>query len=294
MTNEEVFDDDFYQEDFSTASEWEAFVSRLNDLLETYEVIDEENLKANELSLCDWSEESEEILFNDFDLVVTRYKAKIPARESESSKSVNQVFSDLISAENDFCLLDVNYLKNDYEVLNSPKPPSLHPIAVFYGLRDFVVIRSKRKSLTDVNQIKLLQSSLSLAINDSKVPVFIQVLYKEQEVFLGMYESGEFRLSFDVVHLRQPPPSCKYLSGLLDMFKGKNLIILFQMNFINLNFRKNLNPLCEHIYGVSLPNLQPQKLSLINLHKRQKERQRRLGCCRFYQCSFLTSIWSVC
>lgn len=223
MGNEEVFDDDFYQEDFSTASEYEAFVSRLSDLLETYEIFDEENLKTNELSLCEWTEDNEEIHFNDFDLVVTRYKAKIAPRDSENSKNVNQVFQDLISAENDFCLLDVNYLKNDYEVLNSPKPPSLHPIAVFYGLRDFVVIRTKRKSLTDVNQIKLLQSSLSLALNESKckVPAFIQVLYKEQEVFLGMYESGEYRLSFDIVHLRQPPPSCKYLSGLLDMFKGE-------------------------------------------------------------------------
>lgn len=192
-------------------------------MLETYEVADEESLKPNELSLCDWSDESEGIFFNDFDLIVTRYKAKIPARESENSKNASQVFQDLISIENDFCLLDVNYLKGDYEVLNAPKPPALHPIAVFYGLRDFVVIRSKRRSLTDTSQIKLLQSSLSLAINESKckIPAFIQVLYKEQEVYLGMYESGEFRLSFDIVHLRQPPPSCKYLSGLLDMFKGK-------------------------------------------------------------------------
>lgn len=96
MTNEEVFDDDFYQEDFSTASEWEAFVSRLSDLIETYEVIDEQILKTNELSLCEWTEDSDDILFNDFDLVVTRYKAKIPAREPENSKNVNQVFSDLI------------------------------------------------------------------------------------------------------------------------------------------------------------------------------------------------------
>lgn len=223
MTNEEVFDDDFYQEDFSTASDWEAFVSRLSDLLETYEIVDEESLKTNELSLCEWNEENEEILFNDFDLIVTRYKAKISPRESENAKNVNQVFQDLISAENDFCLLDINYLKHDYEVLNSPKLPSLHPISVFYGLRDFVVIRSKRKSITDVNQIKLLQSSLSLAIFESKckIPAFIQVLYKEQEVFLGIYESGEFRVNFDIVHLKQPPPSCKYLSGLLDMFKGE-------------------------------------------------------------------------
>jgi Rab3 GTPase-activating protein catalytic subunit len=223
MTNEEVFDDDFYQEDFSSASIWEAFISQLGEILENYEIVDEEPLKPNELSLCEWTEEKEEVQFNDFDLVVTRYKAKVPARDGESTKSLNQVFLDLSSQDNDYSLLDVNYLRHDYEVINAPKPPSIHPVAVFYGLRDFVVVKSKRKSLTDVSQIKLLQSSLSLAVNEAKckIPAFIQVLYHEQDVFLGLYENGEQRISFDIVHLKTPPPSCKYLSGLLDMFKGK-------------------------------------------------------------------------
>jgi Rab3 GTPase-activating protein catalytic subunit len=221
----ELFDDDFYQEDFSTASEYEVFLSRLSDIFEKYEINDEEQLKEYELSLCEWTNESDEISFNDFNLIVTRYKAKIAQRDSESSgksQVINQVFQDLISIENDFCLVDVNYLKGDYEVLNSPPQPNLHPIAVFYGLRDFVVVRSKRKSLTDTSQIKQLQSTLSLAINESKckIPAFIQVLYREQDVYLGIYESGEQRLSFDIVHLKIPPPACKYLSGLLDMFKG--------------------------------------------------------------------------
>lgn len=224
MGNEEVFEDEFYQEDFSSASEWESFVSRLSDVLEGFEaIIEEEPLSAYQLSLCEWSEECEEILFNDFDLFVNRYKAKIPLRDESSKSSQFQVFQDLISTENDYCLLDTNYLKNDYEVLNAPKPPNIHPIAVWYGLRDFVVIRNKRKPLNDISQIKLLQSSMGLAVFESKckIPVFIQVLYHEQDVYLGVVEHSEYRLSFDIVHLKTPPPSCKYLSGLLDMFKGK-------------------------------------------------------------------------
>lgn len=231
MGNEEVYDDEFYQEDFSTASEWEAFVSRLSDLLEAFEVADEEPLTTNQLSLCEWTEECDEILFNDFDLIVTRYKAKIAPRDESSKVAVQcQAFQDVISTENDYCLLDTNYLKHDYEVLNAPKPPNIHPIAVWYGLRDFVVIRNKRKALHDVSQIKLLQSSMSLAVSDSKckIPAFIQVLYHEQDVYLGVVEHGEFRMSFDVIHLKTPPPSCKYLSGLLEMFKGK-----INVNYIN-------------------------------------------------------------
>ncbi|KAL7043958.1 hypothetical protein ACKWTF_001718 [Chironomus riparius] len=230
MANEEVFDDDFYQEDFSTASEFEAFISRLGDIFETYEVVDEEALSSNELSLCEWTEETEDIMFNDFNLSVIRYKAKIKPRETESSKAINQVFQDLTSQENDYSLLDMNYLKHDYEVLNAPKSPNIHPVAVFYGLRDFVVLKSKRKPLMDISQMKLLQSSLSLAINESKckIPAFIQILYHEQDVFLGIYDAGEQRLSFDIAHLKTAPPSCKYLSGLLDMFKGK-----IGVNYIN-------------------------------------------------------------
>ena len=230
MTNEEVLEDEFYQEDFSTASVFEAFVSRLGDLLENFETVDEESLSAHELSICEWTEDNDEILFNDFDLIVTRYKAKIKARDEPPKSAQCQVFQDLISMENDYCLLDTSYLKNNYEQLNSPRAPNIHPLAVWYGLRDFVVIRSKRRALHDVSQIKLLQSAMSLAVFDSKckIPAFIQVLYHEQDVYLGVYEHAEHRLSFDIVHLKTSPPSCKYLSGLIDLFKGK-----VNVNYVN-------------------------------------------------------------
>lgn len=38
---------------------------------------------------------------------------------------------------------------------------------------------------------------------------------------LGVCETKSTRLSFDVVHLANSPPACKYLSGILDMFKEK-------------------------------------------------------------------------
>ncbi|CRL04576.1 CLUMA_CG017645, isoform A [Clunio marinus] len=222
MANEEVFDDDFYQEDFSTATEWEAFVSRLTDILESYEVVEEEPLSNNELSLCEWCEEEESIVFNDFNLSVIRYKAKIPPKQEASKSTQCQVFQDLISIKNDHCLLDFNYLRHDYEVLYAPKPAKIHPLAVWYGLRDFIVLKNK-KPLHDLSKIKLLQSSMRISVFDSKcnIPTFIQALYHEQDLFLGIYEYKEFQLAFDIVHLKTPPPPCKYLSGLIEMFKGK-------------------------------------------------------------------------
>lgn len=38
---------------------------------------------------------------------------------------------------------------------------------------------------------------------------------------LGVCEQENTRLTFDIVHLAQAHPSCKYLSGILDMFKEK-------------------------------------------------------------------------
>ena len=38
---------------------------------------------------------------------------------------------------------------------------------------------------------------------------------------VGVCEQENTRVTFDIVHLAQTHPSCKYLSGILDMFKEK-------------------------------------------------------------------------
>ncbi|CAO1335080.1 unnamed protein product [Diamesa serratosioi] len=224
MKNEEMNEDQFYQEDFSTATEWEAFVSRLTDYLEDIQVESEENLSIAQLSTCEWTQKTEEALFNNFDLILTRYKAKIEPRSEPSKSLQSQVFIDLNAMDNDYCILDSQLLVRDsFERGQITKQHRVHPIAVYYGLRDFVVIESNNKPILDISQIKLLQSSMSMAVFESKcnIPVFIRVLEEDQNVFLGVYEHGEFKLSFDIIHLISPPPALKYLSGLLDMFKSK-------------------------------------------------------------------------
>lgn len=218
-------DDQFYQEDFSTATEWEAFISKLVDCLEAVKVESEENLTAAQLSTCEWTAESEDlIMYNKFDLELTRHKAIIKPRSEPSKTLQPQAFTDITSMENDYCLLDSQLLvKDSSEDFLATKPHMVHPIAVYYGLRDFIVIESITNSISDICQIKLLQSSVSMAIFESKckIPVFVRLLEEDQNVFMGVFEHGEYKLSFDVIHLINPPPALKYLSGLLDMFKGK-------------------------------------------------------------------------
>lgn len=51
-----------------------------------------------------------------------------------------------------------------------------------------------------------------------KIFIFLSII---KLYISGVCESRATRLSFDIVHLASTPPTCKYLSGLLDMFKGK-------------------------------------------------------------------------
>ncbi|KAJ6646376.1 Rab3 GTPase-activating protein catalytic subunit [Pseudolycoriella hygida] len=224
---EEIDDNEFYQQDFTTASEWEIFNARLEEQFHEWKlpfVETQENLDQNELSLCDWNIDRETVFFADSELVIARYCVLTPASSSSPDKSASlttsdksksqicQAFKDLISLENNFCILD-----------EKCDETSIHPIARWYGLRDFVVVYPTKKSITNESQIRILLSSVHIAVAESncEVPVFVQVMEKRQNVFLGVCESRSTRLTFDIVHLASTPPTCKYLTGLLDMFKGK-------------------------------------------------------------------------
>lgn len=255
MTNEELFDDEFYQEDFSTASVFEAFVSRLSELYENYENFNKEPLQSHQLSLCDWIEEVEEISFNEFELVLTRYRCKVNDSDevTEGSSSVDVVFQDLISMENDYCLLDVKHFRRDPD---NPTKKFVHPIAVWYGLRDFAVIKSRKRILHEMSDIKMLQSAMNLAMIDSKckIPTFVQVMDPDQNVFIGVYDNCEHRVSFEIAHLKVPPPSCKYLSGLLDMFRGKVDTAYQNPAIVSVRLAYNIKNFATHTFKTQKSN----------------------------------------
>ncbi|GAB0098818.1 hypothetical protein DMENIID0001_146220 [Sergentomyia squamirostris] len=218
--NEEIDDLEFFQQDFTTASEWEIFTARLEEIFHEWKlpfVSLGGKLNRNQLSHCDWDFCEELVNFADVELQIARYTAKLddvneeekPEKEEESRQC--QAFVDLMALENDFSILDE---KADTD---------LHPIARWYGLRDFVLVIPTKQSITNESQIRILLSSVHIAVAESncEVPVFVQVLERSHCVYLGVCEFQSTRLSFDIVHLQATPPPFKYLSGLLDMFKGK-------------------------------------------------------------------------
>ncbi|XP_037047292.1 rab3 GTPase-activating protein catalytic subunit isoform X2 [Bradysia coprophila] len=214
----EIDDNEFYQQDFTTASEWEVFNARLEEQFHEWKLPFVETkapLNRNELSLCEWNVVKENVYFADSELTIARYCAK-PANNPTSPEKMKsqtcQAFKDLLALENNFCILD--------ERCDDTK---IHPIARWYGLRDFVVVYPTKSAITNESQIRVLLSSIHIAVAESncEVPVFVQVMEKRRKVYLGVCESRSTRLTFDIVHLASTPPTCKYLSGLLDMFKGK-------------------------------------------------------------------------
>lgn len=224
--SEEIDDNEFFQQDFTTATEWEVFNARLEEIFHEWKLPFSEmgpNLLKDQLGLCEWDVTTETIFFADFEINVTRYKIKLSEVTVEINEELEisekkrpeqkgcQAFLDLMSGENNHCFLD-------------EKSDSTIPVlARWYGLREFVVLSPGKKLVKNPSQIKLLLSSVHIAVSESncEVPVFIQVMDTLQNVYLGVCEYQSTRLSFDIVHLSTTPPQCKYMSGLLDMFKAK-------------------------------------------------------------------------
>jgi len=64
--NEEVDDQDFYQHDFTTTTDWEIFVAHLEKIIQEWrlpKVKIEPRLKKGDLSEEEWERTSEKILF---------------------------------------------------------------------------------------------------------------------------------------------------------------------------------------------------------------------------------------
>ncbi|XP_055548685.1 rab3 GTPase-activating protein catalytic subunit isoform X2 [Wyeomyia smithii] len=247
MLNEEVDDTEFFQQDFTTASEWEIFNARLEEIFHEWKLSyglagNQGRLGRNELSLCEWTVLKEKLSFADVELDVVRYKANVSERElSPESKPESgecQAFVDLLAND------------NDYSIIDHMADRRLHPLAQWYGLREFVVVVPVKQSITNESQIRILMSSIHIAVSESScdVPVFVQVLEKVQNVFLGVCESDSVKLLFDIVHLNIIPPTCKYLSGLLDVFKGKVSVPYMDPVAVSVRFTYSLNKFLNYSY----------------------------------------------
>ncbi|KAL7866119.1 hypothetical protein SRHO_G00113660 [Serrasalmus rhombeus] len=200
--------------DFTTASEWERFVSRVEEVLNDWKLIGSNVGKPpekGEYTSGTWEENSREINFADFKFSITHHYLKQESVESEGKEDGEEdafplAMQDLLCMNNDF-------------------PPRAHCLVRWYGVREFVVISpgANCEAVISESKCNLLLSSVSIALANTgcQVPLFVQIQQKWRKMYAGECQGPGVRADFEMVHLRKVPSQYNHLSGLMDIFKSK-------------------------------------------------------------------------
>ncbi|XP_023243587.1 rab3 GTPase-activating protein catalytic subunit-like [Centruroides sculpturatus] len=216
MSSEEE-QDVFEITDFTTASEWERFIARIEEIIHEWKLVSSATvqppLKKNELITSQWEEERESLLFANvsFDVIhhyikQEKHSSDEVAGSDESNELLPCAMTDVMSWENDF-------------------PPRAHCLVRWYGLRDFIIIHPSKnnEAITNEDKAKLLLSSICIAINNTNcsLPIFVQLLQPHEKFYTGICEGGGFRMNFEMVRLHHTLPQYNHLSGLLNIYRSK-------------------------------------------------------------------------
>ncbi|KAL2081252.1 hypothetical protein ACEWY4_023105 [Coilia grayii] len=200
--------------DFTTASEWERFVSRVEEVLNDWKLIGSSVGKPPEkgdYTNGTWEEKNQEINFADFKFCVTHHYLKQEVSDNEGKEEQEE---DAFPA----AMQDLLCMNNDF-------PPRAHCLVRWYGMREFVVISpgANCEAIISESKCNLLLSSVSIGLANTgcQVPVFVQIQQKWRRMYAGECQGSGVRTDFEMVHLRKVPSQYNHLAGLLDIFKSK-------------------------------------------------------------------------
>ncbi|XP_021364104.1 rab3 GTPase-activating protein catalytic subunit-like, partial [Mizuhopecten yessoensis] len=213
--------------DFTTASEWERFVARLEEILHEWKLVSVQSrhpvTKADQNNGT-WIERTEEILFADFKFIASHHYLKPAASSPDQTPDMRQSPDEEIEEveENEdvipTVMMDMMNTENDF-------PSKAHFLSRLYGLQEFVVIApsSKSDAIDSESRIKLLLSSVSIALSNAgcPVPVFVQIQQFWRQMYSGICLMSGTTINFDVIQFQRVPPQYNHLAGLLDVFKAK-------------------------------------------------------------------------
>ncbi|XP_018562940.1 rab3 GTPase-activating protein catalytic subunit-like [Anoplophora glabripennis] len=211
--NEEIDDSEFYHQDFTTASEWEIFIARLEEVINQWKTEDLKNEPAVETQNI-WDIRNEKVSFADFDFILSLHRKKVETPDSSESSDVNE-------EKQNKNPIDSLY---DFQLYDENNTTDASCLSTWYGINEFIVLSPfNNVGVTSESKIKILLSSAYVVASNlnCEVPIFVQIREKWQRCFLGVYEGDGIRTNFEMVHLKRGPPHCQYLTGLLDLFKTK-------------------------------------------------------------------------
>lgn len=210
VTTDPIFDIN----DFTTASDWEKFISDLEQALRQWGLSSgqrkagSKRLSREQLSASSWSLLTEPLKFSRVALLLHHFYAKdLPEEEpldiSRRGNELPVALQDTASSDNDF-------------VSQCPA------ITRLFGLREYVLISSadRNQPISNIDRVKLLTSSSAISLGNiaCTVPVFVQVTPNH---YTGLLIDSDMRTHFDMVCLKEVPSKLKHLSTLLTLFKEK-------------------------------------------------------------------------
>lgn len=215
--NAEVDDPDVYHQDFTTASAWEEFVDRIEKIIADWKLNQPKTrlpLKKGDLD-GEWTTRTEEIHFEGETFSLTSWSLNDTSPNSTEDTETESPSANVSQLQS---LVDMMSTCGDFVTASScPR------IAQFYGIRDFLLLKSDARNITSETQAKILLSSVTMALHSTgcEIPAFVQILELWQHFYLGSCIGKDLSADYEMVHLERTPQHCKYLTGLLDTFKSK-------------------------------------------------------------------------
>lgn len=241
--------------DFTNATEWEAFTSRLEKILHSLGVANKE-LVHDDTNTSSAHIETHEVTLRSYKFSVTVMNAEA-CGESDS--------------------IDVQFALEDG---SDDFPSRTHCLTRWFGLRKLVVLSPAGDpppfNVSDASLATQLLSSLAVAAGQTKctLPLFVQVQRSDRRMYDGVWLSGDgLRTDFSVLHLRKTPNQYGHLSGLMDIFKAEMNLVTLPPTIVSIRFTYLLNSwpsaelfvtdksLCKLAVGGSCATLQSLQLS---------------------------------
>ncbi|UXI22605.1 methylglutaconyl-CoA hydratase-like [Sarcoptes scabiei] len=240
MCDEEIFEIN----DYSTSSDWERFISDLEEILTLWNLnnnisgehdsvpIDTTSLEhsspsitkssqtnnneVNSKFLADhhrWQQKQESIRFGkvSFSLQYFYFKKNSPEH------SLNQTESSNLFLGFNEAWRNMNSIQNDW-------PASGHPLVRYYGLTQFLVLSPLNgETISTEDRARHLIGSAAIALHsiDCEVPFFCQISNLSRRLYIGVgHLSNGFRTYFEMILLPESS-QFQYLNELLTLFKNK-------------------------------------------------------------------------
>ncbi|CAG9784198.1 unnamed protein product [Diatraea saccharalis] len=209
--NEEIDEYDIYHQDFTTVSEWEVFIARIEEILNEWRLAKTKIVRYPTVSKK-WISKSEEFSFQGINFKLS-YHALEPVSNEESTEDSDgkTIFQEL---QNGIWDATSHFMDED--------DGSPFPVSIWFGLKRYLMF-CPEIPLVDGSIIKVVMSSVNIAFANVNcgVPFFVKIREHWQHNYLGFYEDNEYKTSFDVINLKRISNQCSHLTGLVSLFKSK-------------------------------------------------------------------------